>query len=79
MRALSVALGPIGWAITGLWTLADLSAPAYRVTVPCVLQVAYIRQKLIMQATHVTCACGTAIPHTVKFCPECGKPSGSLA
>lgn len=79
MRALSVALGPIGWAITGLWTLADLSAPAYRVTVPCVLQVAYIRQKLIMQATHVTCDCGAVIPHTVKFCPECGKSAGRLA
>lgn len=79
MRALSVALGPIGWAITGLWTLADLSAPAYRVTVPCVLQVAYIRQKLIIQATHVTCDCGAVIPHMSKFCPECGKSAVRLA
>ncbi|WP_277342496.1 ubiquinol-cytochrome C chaperone family protein, partial [Pseudomonas viridiflava] len=33
MRSISVAIGPIGWAITALWTAADLASPAYRVTV----------------------------------------------
>lgn len=47
MRTLSVAIGPIGWAITALWTAADLASPAYRVTVPCVVQLAYMRQKAI--------------------------------
>jgi uncharacterized protein YaaW (UPF0174 family) len=72
-RALGAVLGPIGWAVTGLWTLADLSAPAYRVTVPCVVQVAYIRQKLLMQMTHATCSCGAHVVRSAKFCPECGS------
>jgi len=71
-RVLGAALGPIGWAVTGLWTLADLSAPAYRVTVPCVLQVAYIRQKLLMQMTHATCSCGAQVVRSARFCPQCG-------
>ena len=34
-RTLGVALGPIGWIVTGLWTLLDIASPAYRVTIPC--------------------------------------------
>ena len=78
-RVLGTALGPIGWAVTGLWTLADLSAPAYRVTVPCVVQVAYIRQKLLMQATHTQCRCGVQVGRSAKFCPECGAAIGTSA
>lgn len=44
-RTLGVVLGPVGWVVTGLWTLADLASPAHRVTVPCVIQIAYMRQK----------------------------------
>ncbi|MBX8554305.1 hypothetical protein K5D43_07405 [Pseudomonas cichorii] len=51
IRTLSVAIGPIGWAITALWTAADLASPAYRVTVPCVVQLAYMRQKAISRTT----------------------------
>lgn len=46
-RTLSVMLGPVGWIISALWTAFDLGSPAYRVTVPCVIQIAYIRQKYI--------------------------------
>ena len=42
-RALSVAIGPIGWILTGLWTAVDVAGAAYRVTVPVVIQVAYLR------------------------------------
>lgn len=42
-RALSVLIGPIGWAIAGIWTALDIAGPAYRVTVPVVIQVAYLR------------------------------------
>ncbi|MFC2355040.1 MAG: DUF3944 domain-containing protein [Capnocytophaga ochracea] len=49
-RGLSVVLGPIGWIITGLWTLFDIASPAYRVTIPCVIQVAYMRLKLQEEA-----------------------------
>lgn len=42
-RALSAFAGPIGWAITGLWTGIDLAGPAYRITIPAVIEVAYLR------------------------------------
>lgn len=45
-RAIGVFAGPIGWAITGLWTAADIAGPAYRVTIPAVIQVAFLRAKL---------------------------------
>lgn len=44
-RSIAVFAGPIGWAITGLWTAIDLAGPAYRVTIPCVLQIAMLRHK----------------------------------
>ena len=45
-RGLSTFLGgPIIWIITGLWTIVDIASPAYRVTIPCVIQVAYMRLK----------------------------------
>lgn len=46
MRAASVLTGPIGWAITGIWTAVDLAGTAYRVTIPAVIQVAFLRQKI---------------------------------
>ena len=44
-RLLGILVGPVGWAITGAWTAIDLASPAYRVTVPCVVQVAAIRHE----------------------------------
>lgn len=46
-RTLGVLTGPVGLAITGLWTAIDLSGPAFRVTVPCVIHVAHLRQKYL--------------------------------
>lgn len=46
MRAASVLTGPIGWAITGIWTAVDLAGAAYRVTIPAVIQIAFLRQKV---------------------------------
>ncbi len=43
-RMASVMMGPIGWVLTALWTIIDIAGPAYRVTVPAVIQIAYIRQ-----------------------------------
>ncbi len=45
-RLIGIAAGPIGWVITGLWTAISVAGPAYRVTIPCVLHVAYLRQKV---------------------------------
>jgi len=47
-RPIAVLAGPIGWAVTGAWALADMASPAYRVTVPCVVQIAYMRKKAQM-------------------------------
>lgn len=45
-RLIGVFAGPIGWVITGLWTAIGIAGPAYRVTIPCVCHVAYLRQKI---------------------------------
>ena len=45
-RLIGVFAGPIGWITTVLWTAIDIAGPAYRVTIPCVCHVAYLRQKI---------------------------------
>lgn len=45
-RMASILMGPVGWVLTALWTLCDIAGPAYRVTVPAVIQIAYIRQSV---------------------------------
>lgn len=42
-RTAAILTGPIGWVITGLWTAVDIAGPAYRVTIPAVIQIAYLR------------------------------------
>ena len=44
-RGLGVLCGPLGWALMCGWTAWDLLGPAYRVTIPAVIQVAYMRAK----------------------------------
>ena len=45
-RTIGIFAGPIGLIITGLWTALDIAGPAYRVTVPAVIQVAFLRAKM---------------------------------
>ena len=45
-RVIAAFSGPIGWVLMGLWTLVDIAGPAYRVTIPCVIQVAFLRSKM---------------------------------
>jgi len=45
VKAVSVFAGPIGLALTAIWTLIDVGGPAYRVTIPAVVHVAYMRAK----------------------------------
>ena len=40
-------LNPIGLAITAAWTTYDLSGPAFRVTIPAIAKISFIRQFLI--------------------------------
>lgn len=72
VRVASVITGPIGWAISGLWTAIDLAGPAYKITIPCVVHVAMLRKKLNIS---LECQrCGVVFSDTkVKFCPECGE------
>jgi len=44
-RAGSLLLGPVGLVLAGIWTAVDIAGPAYRVTVPCTLHIAMLRQK----------------------------------
>ena len=48
-RWAAVLVGPIGWAITAIWTLFDLGSPAYRVTIPCVIHIAMLRQLVALR------------------------------
>ena len=70
-RAIGVLAGPIGWVITGIWTLLDLAGPAYRVTIPCVVHVAMLRQQ---HSLNFCPACGAGASSAAKFCGECGSP-----
>lgn len=45
-RGLGVFAGPIGWSVSGIWALVSIAGPAYRVTIPTVIQVAFLRAKL---------------------------------
>jgi uncharacterized protein YaaW (UPF0174 family) len=46
VRSMSIFAGPIGLIITSLWTALDIAGPAYRVTIPVVIEIAYLRAKL---------------------------------
>jgi uncharacterized protein YaaW (UPF0174 family) len=49
VRTLSIFAGPIGWILTGIWTLIDIGGPAYRITIPSVIHIAYMRLKNKME------------------------------
>lgn len=48
-KGLALFAGPIGWALDAMWGGMILAGPAYRVTLPCVVQVALIRQSLLQR------------------------------
>jgi len=48
-KTLGILTGPIGWAITGVWTLVDIAGPSYKTTTFCVIYVSAIRQRLIAE------------------------------
>ena len=43
VRLMSAFAGPIGWTLSAAWLLVDIAGPAYRITVPAVIMVAYLR------------------------------------
>ena len=48
-KGLSLFIGPIGWAVTGIWTAFDIAGPAMRVTLPACVIVASLRKSIIYQ------------------------------
>lgn len=48
-KAVGIAGGPIGWTISVGWMIYDITSPAYRVTIPCVMQVACMRMQSTQQ------------------------------
>lgn len=70
-RMLGVLAGPIGIALTGLYSAYDLASPAFRVTMPCIVQIAWIRMK---SSQRLCGQCNNHIDERVKFCPQCGTP-----
>ena len=68
-RAASIFAGSVGLVITGIWTLLDLAGPAYRVTIPCVIHIALLRQKYLIE--HCV-NCSAPITSSDNFCPNCG-------
>ena len=60
--------------------MADLSSPAYRVTVPAVVQVAYMRNKILAKLNYSTCAkCNGVVERSSNFCPNCAAPQKDVA
>ena len=47
-RYMTIFAGPIGWLLTVIWTAIDVAGPAYRVTIPCCIQIAYMRRISMM-------------------------------
>lgn len=43
-KTASILTGPVGWTITGAWTAFDIAGPAYRITIPAVLMIIYLRE-----------------------------------
>lgn len=46
-KGLALFAGPIGWALDAIWGGIIVAGPAYRVSIPCVVQVALIRQSML--------------------------------
>jgi hypothetical protein len=46
-KGLALFAGPTGWALDAISGGVIVAGPAYRVTIPCVVQVAFIRQSML--------------------------------
>jgi uncharacterized protein YaaW (UPF0174 family) len=53
VKGLALFAGPIGWALDPTWGGLMVAGPAHRVTLPCVVQVALIRQSMVHRQRRV--------------------------
>lgn len=86
VQAMSIFTGPIGWVLTGSWALIDIAGPAFRVTMPAVIQIALLRKKHLYDKSPKTnnkttiqcssCMTKMRIPYDrgdlKVVCPNCG-------
>jgi uncharacterized protein YaaW (UPF0174 family) len=69
-------VAPVALVLTVLWGLYGLTSPAYRVTVPCVIHLAYMRRKRVQSAA---CRqCGVVPAAGARFCSGCGAALGAV-
>ena len=68
-RTMAIAVGPIGWAVSGLIAAIQFAGPSYKVTIPCVAYIAMLRQ---MQNVMKCEQCGTLQNENFKHCSQCG-------
>lgn len=47
-RSLAIFAGPIGMLLTVILTAVDIAGPAYRVTIPCCIQIAFMRKTSVL-------------------------------
>jgi uncharacterized protein YaaW (UPF0174 family) len=64
-------IGPVTVALSVIWGLYGLASPAYRVTVPCVIHLAYMRRRQLF--AHMCPACDAVPPPGARFCHGCGS------
>ena len=68
-RGMGIATGPIGLSLTALWALIQIAGPSYRVTVPSVVYIAWLRKSQSL----VRCRdCDAVVEGGFRFCPTCG-------
>ena len=71
MKLSKILSGPVGWAITSIWTIIDIAGPSYKVTIPSVIHVAFLRK---MQNSTFCSGCSVYLEKKdINFCPNCGE------
>ena len=76
VRAIGVLAGPVGLAVTGVWTVVDIAGSAYRVTIPATIYIAALRQAELHKDTfEMRCPSCEAIiiDRSSETCKECGE------
>ena len=69
-RTASIIAGPIGLAFTSLITAVQIAGPSYKVTMPSVVYIAYLRR--VQEAGHCGKCGANFVGGNTKFCSECG-------